>query len=388
MENRIDEILERYGEVRRLSPGEVLCRQSEVSDGVYYLKSGWLGVYREEGEDAYLLSIVGPGEVVGELGATTGRRRTATVISAKECEVILISEADFQRAMKEAPELVATVIGTMGNRLTNADTVRITLSQSYHRAVDRVRALGSQKARLEEVLRLREELADMIVHDLRNPLGVISTGLDLLERVRVVESDSQYARMVMDTLRQSANRMQALVDTLLDIARLEEAVMTLNLLPIDLGALVEDVITEELPLAEKGNVVLESRVPASLPMVLADRGVIQRVLVNLVDNALKFTPAGGQVWIEAQPQAEYVQIEVLDTGTGVPPEERARIFEKFTRVQGQGEAKSKSGVGLGLAFCQMAVDAHGGWILVEDGPEGRGSRFIFALPKAHTSSDD
>ncbi len=378
--NKLDEILQQYGKDRKLSPGEVLFRQGSVSDGVYYLKRGRLGVYREEQDDSYLLAVIAPGEMVGELGATTGRPRATTVSAGEESHVIHISEANFRRALKEAPALAAEVICTVGDRLTDADVVRVTLGRSYREAVYRVQALSSQKAQLEELLRLREELADMIVHDLRSPLGVISTGLDLLRRTPVAEAEPEYVTTVMETMERSVRRMRRLVDTLLDIAHLAEGEMALQLLPLDLTLLIEEVMAEERPLSKTDDVTLESRLPAGLPMVLGDHDVLQRVLFNLLDNALKFTPSGGRVWVEAHPEAEEVRVEVADTGSGIPLEERARIFEKFTQVQGQ--MGTRRGSGLGLAFCRMAVEAHGGRIWVEDGPEGSGSRFIFAIPKA------
>jgi signal transduction histidine kinase len=378
-------ILDRYGEKMTLAPGEVLCRQGSISDGAYYLKSGWLGVYWEDEGEPYLLSIIAPGEMVGEMGATTGQPRMATVVAARECEVVHISDDNFQRAMQEAPTLVAKVVGTMGERLAYADVVRITMNQSYHRAADRVQALRSEKARLEELLRLREEMSDMIIHDLRNPLGVIKTGLDLLARVEVVESDAEYSAHVMQTIEKSTKRMQRLVDTLLDIARLEKGAMALSIRSMDLGVLVEDTLADLSPLAEKGNVTLDSRLAENLPMVLADQDVVERVLVNLIDNALQFTPPDGQVWVEAQVEGENVRIDVVDTGAGVPPEERTRVFEKFTR--GLGKRGSQGGAGLGLTFCQMAVEAHGGRIWIEDGPGGKGSRFSFTLPQAHKVAD-
>jgi signal transduction histidine kinase len=287
--------------------------------------------------------------------------------------------------MQEAPTLVAKVVGTMGERLAYADVVRITMSQSYHRAADRVQALRSEKTRLEELLRLREEMSDMIVHDLRNPLGVIKTGLDLLARVRVFESDSEYSAHVIQTIEKSTKRMQRLVDTLLDIARLEKGAMALSMGPMDLGALVEDILADLLPLAEAGDVTLNSRLAEDLPLSLADRDVVERVLVNLVDNALQFTPPVGQVWVEVGAEGGDVRVDVVDTGVGVPPEERTRVFEKFTR--GRAKRGSQGGAGLGLTFCQMAVEAHGGRIWIEDGPDGVGSRFIFTLPQAHQVAD-
>jgi signal transduction histidine kinase len=379
MDNLV-EILKQYGKEKEIAQGEILMRQGSVSDGMYYLKSGWLGVYREEQDDFYLLSIVAPGEMVGEIGASTGRSRTATVMATEDSLVIHISEEDFRQAISEVPNLAAEIINIIGNRLTDADNVRIVLGQSYRRAVDRVQALRSQKEQLEELLRLREELADMIVNDLRNPLGAISTALDLLEEVSVAETEKEYVSEVMHTVRQSVHRIQYLADTLLDIACLEEGEMTLWLQPVNLYEMIEELMIAEHLLARKSGVTLESHVPEDLPMVQADPDVLQRVMLNLLDNALKVTPRGGEVWVEAQPVDDMVRVDVIDTGPGIHPDERARVFEKFTQITGR--MTQQRGLGLGLAFCRMAIGAHGGRIWVEDGPEGKGSRFVFNIPQA------
>lgn len=376
----LDTILRQLGKEKKLSQGEVLICQGVESDGIYYLKWGLLGVYREEGHSPYLLSEITPGEMVGELGATTGRLRTATVKALLESVVIHVSEADFHKALNEAPALMAEIIGTIGDRLSNTDVVLAVLGQSCQQAVDRVQALDSEKGRLEELLRLREELAAMIIHDLRNPLAVISSGLELLKHASQSETEMEYAPAVLETMEWSVQRMQRLVGTLLDITSLEAGEMTSHLQPLNLNVLIKEVVTEELSLAEKSGVTLEDHVPENLPAVLGDRGLIERVLINLVDNALKFTPPGERVWIEAEPDTEEVQVAVVDTGAGIPLEDRTRVFEKFTQVQGR--TGTKRGLGLGLAFCRMAVEAHGGRIWIEDGPGENGSRLVFTLSKA------
>jgi signal transduction histidine kinase len=373
----LEEVLGQWGTEKQLTHDEILIRQGSESDGAYYLKQGQLGVYRVEQDGTYFLGEIAPGEMVGELGAATGRLRIATVKAEQESIVIHVSNADFQRIMKEAPILMANVIGTLGDRLVNADVVRITLSRSYRQASDRVQALDTQKAQLEELLRLREELADMIVHDLRNPLGVIANGLELLKHVSFGNAESEYINQISEAMEWSLQRMRRLVSTLLDIARLEVG-ETLNFQPVDLTVLIEEVMTEELPLAESSDVALDANLPEILPMVLGDRDFLERVLVNLLDNALKFTPGKGWVRVEVHSEQDDVRVEVIDTGPGVPVEDRERIFEKFTHTRSR--AGTRRGLGLGLAFCQMAVEAHGGRIWIEDGPGGRGSCFIFTLP--------
>lgn len=375
------DILQRYGEEIILAPGEVLFHQGSESDGLYYLGEGCLGVYKEEGgAGLHLLSEVAPGETVGELGAATGWRRTALVRAEVSSRVIHISESDFERALDESPSMAAAVVCQIGERLTDADAARLALTDSRERAASRIEALCSETERLEELLRLREELADMIIHDLHNPLTVIGSGLQLLERVPFPEADADYVSSVMETMQRSTRRMERLVETLMDIASLEEGHMPLRRRPVDLRALVEETLAEERPLAEHREVGLAAHLAAELPVVEVDDDVLQRVLINLLDNALKFTPGGGRVWVEAGPGrgGEEVRLAVVDTGPGIAPEERERIFEKFTQVEGQ--TVSQRGSGLGLTFCRMAVEAHGGRIWVEDGPEGVGSQFVLMLP--------
>jgi signal transduction histidine kinase len=279
---------------------------------------------------------------------------------------------------------MAEVIDLVGERLTDVDIVLVTLDRSYQYATERVRALSSEKEQLEELLRLREELSELIVHDLRNPLAVVYGSMEILKRLSLPESEAEYATAALGAMDRSIRRMQRMVDTLLDITRLETAQATLQKEPVDVKILVDEVMAEELPLAKHSAVTLESKLPPDLPLIQSDRDLLLRVLCNLVDNGLKFTRKGGKVWIEVRPEPESLRFEVVDTGRGIPLKERTRIFEKFTQVQRQGMARK--GSGLGLAFCRMAVEAHGGRIWVEDGPEGKGSRFVFQLPRSAEDS--
>ena len=379
------EVLQQYGQEKVLSPGEILIRQGSESDGVYYLKTGRLGAYREESDGSYSLSEIEPGKLVGELAAATGWPRTVTVKAEEESLVLHVSQADFHRALRESPALTSAIVSHIGERLTDADVARVSLGRGYRRILDRVDSLKTEKAQLEELLRLREELADMIVHDLRNPLGVIAGGMQMLDGVSVTEADAEYVASVLKTMRRSSQRMHRLVDTLLDIARLEEGAMDLQIVALDACGLVEEMVAAERSLAEAKDITLENRVEVALPAVLADGDILQRVLINLLDNALKFTPVGGRVWVEARPRDGVVELSVVDTGPGIPPDERERIFEKFTQVRGQ--QTTRKGSGLGLTFCQMAVEAQGGRIWVEDGPQGRGSCFTFTIPRVSGGAD-
>lgn len=362
-----------YGREERFAPGAIICRQGLPSDGLYYLKEGRLRVYREEPDAVFPLSEIGAGEIVGELGAATGWVRTATVEAVEDSVVIHVPEAEFRHALLEEPELAVEIARLATRRLTDADAARVTLGRSCQQALVRVQKLDTEKAQLEELLLLREEMANMLVHDLRNPLGVIRGGLELLQDM----IEAEEGKALVEMMGRAAGRMRRLVDMLLDIARMEEGGLTLQRELLDVQALAEEAVMEEQPYARLRGIELTNRVLAGLPSVSGDRDMLQRVLINLLDNALNFTPEGGQVWVEGRPWARGVEMAVVDTGPGIPLQERERIFEKFTQVRGRHGARR--GSGLGLAFCRLAVEAHGGEIWVEDGPGGVGSRFVMAL---------
>ncbi len=367
-----------------LSPGDILCRQGDASDGCYFLKTGRLGIYwDDEAQSLYYLTDVLPGNLVGELGAVTRLPRTATVKAESAATVIHVTAHDFCQLLGQLPPLVANILYLMRDRLEEADMARVSLGRSYEQALDRAQSLRTRTEQLAELLRLREELADMVVHDLRNPLGAVITSLDIFQEINLYQDDFSYD--ILRSMRRSAERMQGLVDTLLDIARLEQGEQILQRAPLELPPLAIYLLSELQPLAEMQGVTLQHTLNEPLPLVLADARILERVIVNLLDNALKFTPAQGHVYLEAHPDdtGARLRISIVDSGPGIPVAERTRIFEKFTQLP--GTLRQRRGVGLGLTFCRMAIEAHGEHIWIEDGPEGLGNRVNFTLPLAFES---
>ena len=224
---------------------------------------------------------------------------------------------------------------------------------------------------------MRENLVHTIVHDLRNPLSNLTVIHRLLEGFLNPEQ-----RTFLVSARQSVQRMSGLVNTILDLNSLEHGALPLERKPVSLSALIQQVLAFQTPLANERGVNLVDLTPADLPALLVDEQLIGRVLQNLVDNSLKFTPSGGQISLEAHSDridghsAALATIIVRDTGPGIPPDLHERLFEKFTTGRTPGR-----GSGLGLAFCRLAVEAHGGRIWVDAGPEG-GAAFTFTLPVA------
>ncbi|TET96837.1 MAG: GAF domain-containing protein [Anaerolineales bacterium] len=225
-----------------------------------------------------------------------------------------------------------------------------------------------------ELAKLRSDLTSMIFHDLRSPLGNIISSLEVLRESLV--GDDETIQSVLSIASRSSRRASRLVESLLDLDRLETDQAVLNKSEASIGALIAEAVEEVHPTAEAKGQLLRMELAPGLPMVLMDVDMVRRVLINLLENAIKFSRGGDLIQISVRQEGDHLQIAVKDSGVGISQRDRERIFEKFTRLGGQERPK---GLGLGLAFCRLAVEAHEGRIWVES-EEGKGSTFAFTLP--------
>ncbi len=225
---------------------------------------------------------------------------------------------------------------------------------------------------------LREDLTSMIYHDLRSPLANVVSSLDVLSSM-LPESTEGNIRSLLNIATRSTERIQRLTNSLLDINRLEAGQPAVNRQPTPPGVLVMDALDAIRPLALNKDIEIQLSVPDDLSEVDVDPDMIRRVLINLYENAIKFSPVNCKVWIGVQAEdAQMVQFWVKDSGSGIPVTEHQRIFDKFTRLHPKDGPR---GLGLGLAYCRLAVEGHGGQIWVESGAEN-GSVFRFTVPIA------
>lgn len=239
----------------------------------------------------------------------------------------------------------------------------------------------SQQVELEE---MRGDLTAMLVHDLQSPLGNIISSLELL-RYELPADVDPVLDSIVDIAARSSRRLQTLIRSLLDITHLEAGHPISDAGFVEVDALLDDAREVVQPALERRQVNLNIHVPESLPPVFVDADMIGRVFINLLDNASKHTPETREVTVTVTPHdsGEYVLVTVCDQGQGIPPQYREAIFEKFRRLQGRNAPK---GMGLGLAFCRLAINAHGGEIWVDDAPQ-HGARFNFTLPTKAFSLD-
>ncbi|HEX7621842.1 MAG TPA: GAF domain-containing protein [Anaerolineales bacterium] len=229
----------------------------------------------------------------------------------------------------------------------------------------------------KELDTLHEELTSMIYHDLRSPLANIISSLDVLSTL-YPDPENETIQSVTTIARRSTDRIQRLVSSLLDINRLESGQSIVSQQSVTPSILAQDAIDAVSPMTESRHQVLKCNLSDKLPPVWVDVDMIRRVLINLMENASKFTAPEGNIELGGKQEGEWVQFWVQDNGSGIPIVEREHIFEKYTRLKGQDNV---SGLGVGLAFCRLAVNGHGGKIWVE-GEIGLGSKFILTLPVA------
>jgi PAS domain S-box-containing protein len=235
----------------------------------------------------------------------------------------------------------------------------------------------TERAELDE---LRSDLTSMLFHDMRSPLGNVISSLQLLYDPPPAD---ETVRSLLSISLRSARRLSRMIDSLLDLRRLEEGRAVIRRTKVSLAALAAEAVEEAQPVAEGKGIILQMYIPLSLPTVEADSDMIRRVISNLLDNAVKYTPSGGNIRLTAENADQSVVFSVVDSGPGIPTEERHRIFDKYSRIERVGAPK---GLGLGLAFCRLAVKAHGGRIWVDSPAEG-GAAFRFMLPQIPATED-
>ncbi len=242
-----------------------------------------------------------------------------------------------------------------------------------------LRAFGAARqhaAALRALQESKDQLALTIVHDLRNPLTAIQGNLDLAASGPGLDPG---VRTSLDQAARAARRLMELVNTLVDVVRLEDGRLPLEVAPCDLAGVARATAAQYRARAERGGVEVKVHAPAEAVTVRADPAVLTRIVENLMSNALKHTPPGGRVRLAAGPRAQGGgELVVEDTGEGIAPEELPRLFTKYGRVAGQ-QRTTRHDTGLGLVFCRLAVEAQGGSIRAESRP-GAGARFVVELP--------
>lgn len=231
--------------------------------------------------------------------------------------------------------------------------------------------------RSRQLEQMRTEFVANVTHELRTPLTAIRGFAETLLEGALEEPET--AQHFVGIIKRESEHLGLLIEDLLDLSRIESGKMKVKREMIHLPQVVGDAVSRLATKAEAGSIQLVLDLPEGLPPVPGDAERLIQVLTNLVDNALKYTPAGGSVTIAAHESGPVVRVSVTDTGVGIPKADLPRIFERFYRVD-KARTRTTGGTGLGLAIVKHIVEAHGGTIQVES-DLGKGASFIFSLPK-------
>ncbi|MDY6940372.1 MAG: histidine kinase [Cyanobacteriota bacterium] len=247
---------------------------------------------------------------------------------------------------------------------------------------DEIFQLKQEKEALQEQLRFNERLISMLAHEIRNPLTATSMAIDTLDTVgydNLLEGKKLTHEQFHSLIKLARTQTRAIDRMIGDILQASRGETKLRIQPkqVDLGSLCSEVLEEQRERLEAKSLQLETDIPKDLPYAYADLERVRQVLMNLLDNAGKYTPEGGQIGVSVLHRtSQKIQIGISDTGPGIPSEEQQSIFEDEFRLK---RDRSKDGYGIGLALCERIVRSHYGRIWVDSVP-GRGSTFYFTLP--------
>jgi len=335
-------------------------------------------VPRDEQRDFTIVSRTLPNGVLLQLARSTDNRAALlaplkrTMVSAGSAAVAFAALAAGFISWR-ATRPVREVASTARKIISTGDlSSRVPPTGRDDEIGDLVEQFNTLLERNSSLLRATREALDNVAHDVRTPLTRLRAGA---EAALANAADSVAAGEALAECIEETDRIRRLLDTLLDISAAEAGVLGLSREPVSVPDLVHDVVDLYAMIAEDMKIEISAQVPDALT-IMADPTRIRQVVANLVDNAVKYTPNGGKVFISARQAAGHVQITVQDTGPGIPPQDREQIWRRLYRGD---SSRSQRGLGLGLSVVKAIVEAHDGTVSVHNDPRG-GAVFTVDLP--------
>ncbi len=365
-------------------PGHALCTEGAYEEVFYIIASGEAVITKKvsEAEGERKLRDVGEGDFVGEMALIQNAPRAASVRTTTTCTVLEMAKADFESMLSRSPHMAISIIRTTLNRMRQNDQMAI---QELRRTNQILRQLDRNKL----------EFIQVAAHELRTPITVIKGNTNIL---RLELRDNARLLEVLDGLTKGIDRMHEIVNTMLDVSRIDSDRLKLAPVPVPLRSVVNDIAhraeKEARETAGRQLQIVIEHDPAT-PLIHADPTLIQKALYHVISNAIKYTPDGGVITIRTRPvtldgNTPGAEVQVADTGIGLGAEHKELIFEKFYQVgsvalHSSGKMAFKGGgPGLGLAIARGVARAHGGRIWVEspghDEATYPGSTFYLQLP--------
>jgi signal transduction histidine kinase len=366
--DEIEELIAK-SQVRSYEPGAVLCRENEVEDRFYMILEGEVEVTKNiNNHESRLLKTLGAGDFFGEMALIHNAPRAATVTAKSALTTLELDKASFERVLHKSTSVALAMVSEISNRLRQNDQM----------AVDDLRMRASELAeayqQLAEQDLARREFLSNVAHELRTPLMVASGYLQMLQKGLMQGEQFQAG---IETV---ARNVQQIVSLVNDILFLQEMDLVLpEFQAVDMNEVARTVTEKYASRAKERGVSLRLVPNPNLPPAWGDSKSLERALEALTDNAIKFSPNGGEVLIRLQDKDDKVLVAVEDYGIGIAKENLPRIFDRFYHLERSGDDLF-GGVGLGLAITRQVIEQHQGSLDVTSTP-GKGSTFTLTLKR-------
>lgn len=360
------------GEMKSYPTDTVLCRENRVEETFYVILEGEVDVTKVINQDAdRFLKKLKRGDFFGEMGLIHNAPRVATVTTVEPTKVLEIHKDAFDRLLKKSSSVSLAMVREVSRRLRENDEM----------AIDDLRLKAGELAnayqRLAQEELARREFLTTIAHELRTPLTSAS---GFLAMVRERSLDEEAVQMALDAVARNVERIVSLVNDILFLQEVELVLPEMH--PTDMGEVVTLAVEEYRKKASQSNIHLHVDIGPNLPPVMGHARSLERAVSKLLDNAIKFSPEGGEVNIEVRRDDGEVHVSVADQGTGIAEDVLPHIFDRFYHLDQVGE-ELFDGVGLGLSITKQVIEQHDGTISVES-EVGKGCTFTIALKQAQT----
>ena len=348
-------------------PGAVLCRENAVEDRFYMILEGEVEVTKNiNNTDTRLLKTLSAGDFFGEMALIHNAPRAATVTAKSPLTTLELDKAAFDRVLHHSSSIAMAMVSEISNRLRQNDQM----------AVDDLRMRASELAeayqKLAEQELARREFLSNVAHELRTPLMIATGFLQMLQRGMV---SGDQLNSGIDTVARSVQKIATLVNDILFLQEMELVLPEFQ--AVDMNEVGRQVRDRYAAKASERGVTLHLEPSPALPPVSGDSKSLEHALMALVDNAIKFSPRGGDVEIRLMANGETVLVAVEDHGIGISQETLPRIFDRFYHVE-KHEDDLFGGIGLGLSITRQVIEQHHGSLDVISEP-GKGSTFILTL---------
>ena len=370
-------------DIRTYPPEHVLCREGADEEVFYIIAEGHAVISKNisEQEGERVLRIAGKGDLIGEMALIQNAPRAATVRTTTDCTVLEMDKKDFETMLSRSPSMAINIIRTTLDRMRENDQMAIQHLQNTNKV-------------LRQLDRNKLEFIQVAAHELRTPLTVLKGYANVLRSFPEIKANAALGE-VMDGINKGADRMHEVVNTMLDVTRIDNETLKLHAVPVPLKRVILDIAHDFAKASQERDIEIVIEQDEDTPNINGDPTLIQKALYHLIVNAIKYTPDSGKVVLRSrvitmENNTPGVEIAVKDTGIGLDAEHHALVFEKFYQVGGvtthsSGKTTFKGGgPGLGLAIVRGVARAHGGKAWVEssghDEANFRGSTFYLQLP--------